>query len=380
MSQLLLVGRRYFLPVLYALVLTACAHAVHSDGWTRIEVSGKALTRSAFDHTRPPRVAGNAVYSYLYSSNLARIPLDGSAPEEIGLPGNAYGFSVDAHGRLWVISYEPLSHNIYLMTGLESDSVLGGWIWKVSPPLHLAPASNFRDDEWPFEVIAGDNTVFVLTNKRIAAFNPSNGLWHSMRLKNPPKVLFFDNPTAIVRGDRWVWIGDDGGEYGGTLYKIDARTGEMDTVDDRHAITGILPVQGQSGCVYYSSGLAHLFTVEGAIFRSCGGKPVKIAETKTPIWGLLKSDNKAYALTQGALIPLDHGLPVFKEKIGFPKKFKYQLAGIPALVMSDVLVVYSGARGEVSTAGCTPYATVLPDDAKVKLSAYKPHGTTPRDE
>lgn len=205
MGDRVLIEKSRWMLLLSAFLLTACANTSHLNGWTRVELSGKRLTSSDFEHTRPPRSANGAAYSFLPHGALARIPFDGSMPEKIRLPANTYGLSVDKHGNIWVMSYEPLSHNVFLMTAPKLNKRSGAdWIWRVSPPLHLTTGVDFRNSDWPVQVVAGSNAVFVLTEKQIAKFNIAQGRWYSKALKNAPDIIYFDNPSALVQNDRWI--------------------------------------------------------------------------------------------------------------------------------------------------------------------------------
>lgn len=346
-----------------------------ADGWSRIYVGSDELQAGEIDHIRPLHAAADAAYALLPSGSFVRIPFDGSEPLRIGFPGSPVGIAVDHRGQIWMLAYEPLSQNAFLLTDPKHDDRYDGGVWTMnaSPPLHLQqPPNTFTDDDYPQQVAADSSTVFVVTRKHVAAFDIATATWHLKRLANPQEMVDFENPITLVQDDRWIWLGSDSGEFGGMLLRIDYKTGTETTVDDRDTVTGLVSEPGHPGCVIFSSGLAHLVTIEGVLYESCGDKPKLIWKGNNPIWGLVEPGNKIYALTQGALIPYVNGTLDFDRKIAFPRRYEKTLAGIPALVTSGVLIVYSGARGEVSTAGDTPFAAALPAGAKVQLKPYKP--------
>lgn len=347
-----------------------------ADGWSRIYVGSDELQAGEIDHIRPLHAATDAAYALLPRGTLVRIPFDGSEPLSIGFPSSPVGIAVDHRGQIWMLAYEPLSQNAFLLTAPKYHDRYGGvWTMNVSPPLHLQqPPNSFTDGDFPKELAAGSDKIFVVTDKHIAAFDIATATWRLKRLVNPQEMVDFENPVTLVQDDRWIWLGSDSGEFGGMLLKIDYKTGTETAVDDNDTVTGLVNEPGHPGCVIFSSGLAHLMTLEGVLYESCGDKPKLIWKEENPIWGLVEPGNKIYALTQGALVPFLNGKLDFDKKIAFPHHYEKALAGIPALVISNVLVVYSGARGEVSTAGDTPFAAALPAGAEVQLKPYKPQG------
>jgi hypothetical protein len=189
-------------------------------------------------------------------------------------------------------------------------------------------------------------------------------------LDHPFDFVERENPTSLVQEDRWVWYGSDAGEFGGQLIMVDFLTGDTAEPTSEDEVTAIVSDPTQEHCVLFTEGLAHLGMTEGGLYRTCGDKPETLFSGREPIWDLVSSRSGLYALSQGALVPVKDNKLDPDNKIVFPKKVDKSVAGLPARLITDILVLYSGARWEVSTSGLTPYAVQLPPEAKVTLQPY----------
>jgi hypothetical protein len=309
---------------------------------------------------------------------LFKFPFDGSQPTQQTLPGRVIGISVDKDAKLWVMVFEGLSNNAFILTPeKQSHDYYSVWYpkWKVSKKLVLLTADDKMhiDPEDIYGVAVGDNSVLVLTNRRVASLDKKSGLWHTVTLSKPIKEQGMNNPVALAQGDSRIWFGTDNGEWGGYLITADAKTGESREVWDTEPVTALASDPSGSDCVIFSTGLAHLTMEIGGLYKSCyGSKSVRLSKVNAPIWDLIASENGLYALSRGELIPIGKDALEEDKKIPLPTKLDKALSGLPAAVVSGVLVIYSAARWEVSTSGLTPYAVALPPEAKLKLQPWKP--------
>lgn len=347
--------------------------------WSQLFSRAYSVDSKDASHIRHLMAAKDAIYALGSDHRLLRFPFDGSPASEQVLPGLVIDISVDLHGRLWLLSFEELSNQVYVLTpdpdGSEVKDEGGGHNpfprWKASPPLQLLRHADIKSDsEDVYTIAAGDKLTFVLTNQRLAALDQESGEWKTKTLDHPFDMYELENPVSLVQDDRWVWYGTDAGEWGGHLVMADFRTGETSAPSNDDPVTAIVPDPGKQHCVLFTQGLAHLGMTEGGLYRTCGDKPETVFSDKRPLWDLISAQSGLYALSQGSLIPVKDGKPDFDGKIAFPRKIQQSVAGLPAVMVSDMLVLYTGARWEVSTSGLTPYAIPLAPGSKVQLQPY----------
>lgn len=367
-----------------ASTLIFCLTAVLPDkvmaaAWTKFNAAAYDVDTKDANHIRHLMAAKDAVYALGSGHRLLRFPFDGSPASEQMLPGRVVDISIGADGRLWLLTFEELSDRVYVLTpDLEDPHAKiedGGRnlfpSWKASPPLQLLRHADAKSDsEDVYTIAAGDKLTFVLTNQRLAALDQESGEWKTKTLDHPFNMYELENPVSLVQDDRWVWYGTDAGEWGGHLVMADFRTGETAEPSNDDPVTAIVPDPGKQHCVLFTQGLAHLGMTEGGLYRTCGDKPETVFSDKRPLWDLIPTQSGLYALSQGSLIPIKDGKPDFDTKLVFPRKIQQSVAGLPAVMVSDMLVLYTGARWEVSTSGLTPYAIPLASGAKVQLQPY----------
>lgn len=350
-----------------------------ANAWTKFDARAYDVDPKDASHIRHLMAGKDAVYALGSEHKLLRFPFDGSPASEEVLPGHVIDISVGADGHLWLLTFEELSNKIYVLTpdldrphDKDEDGDRDIFpSWKASAPLHLLQHTDAKSDsESVYTIAAGDKLTFVLTNQRLAALDQETGEWKTKTLGHPFDIHELENPVALVQGDRWVWYGTDAGEFGGHLVMADFRTGETEAPSNDNPVTAIVPDPGKQHCVLFTQGLAHLGITEGGLYRTCGDKPETVFSDKRPLWDLVSTRSGLYALSQGSLIPIKDGKPDFDSKITFPGKIQQSVAGLPAVMIADMLVLYTGARWEVSTSGLTPYAVPLTSDTKVQLQPY----------
>lgn len=344
--------------------------------WTQLLARAYSVDKKDASHIRHLMAGKDAVYALGSDHQILRFPFDGSPASEQTLPGVVVDISISSDGRLWVINFDQLTDQIYVLTpDPDAKDADGGRdpypTWKASAPLQLLRHGDGKSDhESVYTIAAGDKLTFVLTSQRLAALDQDSGQWKTTTLDHPFDMYELENPVSLVQDDRWVWYGTDAGEFGGHLVMADFRTGETSEPSNNDPVTAIVPDPGKQHCVLFTQGLAHLGMTEGGLYRTCGDKPETVFSDKRPLWDLISTQSGLYMLTQGSLIPIKDGKPDFDGKIAFPRKIQQSVAGLPAVTISNVLVLYTGARWEVSTSGLTPYAIPLTSDAKVQLQPY----------
>lgn len=373
-------------PTVLSLILPRGALAAY---WTHMDGYAITVGRDEASHVRHLLASRDAIYALNIDHKLLRFPYDGSPATAEALPGRVVDISVAPNGQLWVVTVEPLSHNIFVLTriqdGEDPKRAVSAYAneyprWTISPPLALQKSNNAKmDNESVYTIAAGTKYTFVLTDSRLATLDQSTGDWKTTTLDHPFDLHELENPISLVEDDRWVWYGTDAGEWGGHLIMADARTGETSEPWNSDPVTAIVPATGAEHCVLFTVGLAHLGMTEGGIYKTCGDKPESTFSGQEPIWDLVSSNTGLFALSQGSLVPLKNAKPDFDTKINFPSKIDQSVAGLPAHLESGILVLYSGARWEVSTSGLTPYAVNLPSDAKINFQPYPPTNLEPTD-
>ena len=198
-------------------------------------------------------------------------------------------------------------------------------------------------------------------------------VWHSVKfgiiaIKNKPEYLQSEHYVALAPGDGTIWYGDDEGEFGGNLMRIDMKSGEIYAVPDVENVTGMVKDPDRAGCILASVGLAH-FTGNGAILRFCGNSSEVVYKGDMPVWGLFANSDGVYALMQTGVVPIKNGKFVYSAEQKFKDMGMYKLNDIPVTQFGNVLFVYSGARGSDSVGGAgSPFVVTLPPGTKLKLT------------
>ena len=211
----------------------------------------------------------------------------------------------------------------------------GFWVLRV--PLGTAPAtrhdlvvsrlrgSEFHDlsrsrigkGEQPLALALRGEEIFVLTTRRVWSFSTSGHLERERRLSQELKRTV-QVTTATLASDPGIYVGLDHGEFGGGLWRVDPRTGEVAAIESRASndfcegsvldrecspVTGLIADPDHEGCVLASVGLSHMGILWGRIVRICGDRiesvfePPLPDEVKKQALGKLASNDPIYGLT-----------------------------------------------------------------------------------
>ncbi|HEV7692655.1 MAG TPA: hypothetical protein VGO52_17590 [Hyphomonadaceae bacterium] len=181
--------------------------------------------------------------------------------------------------------------------------------------------------------------------------------------------------SAITADGKAIYTGQNNGEWGGGLYRIDLKTGEskkIERVDDPKEICGYPldadcdPVPAmvadpeRPDCVYAGVALQHMSS-HGRILRVCGETVEVVFEKKAypggrsresaAIYGLDISGKTLWAVSSGALYRIEGSQ---QTEIKLPKL--EQTAGLSMARLPGMLVLSTGANQAFSLSG---YTTLL---------------------
>ncbi|MFJ6023293.1 hypothetical protein ACIQC9_01680 [Brevundimonas sp. NPDC092305] len=138
--------------------------------------------------------------------------------------------------------------------------------------------------DWP-----GQNRPTVLAQRMFLA--PTAGGWDRRSLA----ATLGTGGRIAVTGDGLLYVGYNLGEWGGGLRRIDTREGSVAFARETSAdlcggainpactpVIGLFRDPDQPGCVVVGTGIAHLSTSQGEVFRVCGDAITSVFKTPTP--------------------------------------------------------------------------------------------------
>ena len=321
----------------------------------------------------------DGIYGRAFGGGFVRVPYDGSGATEAKFGEGIVGVVLGKDSEPCLLTLEDLSNNLFLSCRIEPDKgdpqYQSSAKWWLSPHIpmirKLGSASHNYDDsdyEFPVALASDGDRLIVLTNERLLFVTKNQSEWKEQALTKQFDFLGSSRyTTRIVNGDT-LWYGDDQGEFGGHLLRINLKSGETRLFVGDDNISGILEDTADRNCIYVSEGLAH-FVGEGGLLHICGDNIESIYKGDMPIWGLFRESGVMYALMQTGVVP------VINKKFSYDleKKFKdmglLKLGDIPVAQFGGTLFVYSGARGNDSVGGAgTPFVVILPSGIKPVLS------------
>jgi hypothetical protein len=335
---------------------------------------------------RMPVAGTDAIYGLASGGSFVRLPYDGSSPTESRFGEYTLGITSTANSEPCFLTFEDLSARLYVTCRMGPKKVLepgdtdDAIEWWLSPHIDLvrklsADEKDWRDDDFedPLALMVDGDVLFVLTDQRLLSIKKGTREWKEIKIKNIPKYVQSGHSVSLALGNGTIWYGDDEGEFGGNLMRIDERTGEIHPIADVENVTGMVRDQNRADCILVAVGLAH-FVGNGAILRMCGDKTESVYKGDMPVWGLFVADGTTYALLRVGVVPMKDG----KFDYSLEKKFKdigetLKLNDIPVSQFGDVFFVYSGARGSDSVGGAgSPIVVTPPPGAKLALTSDSP--------
>lgn len=284
------------------------------------------------------------------------------------MPANVFSISRTEDGEPAALVLEELSHNAFVLTRTGTDPNFNDMDqWTVSPPLHLNSSASELNE--PLALVITKHRQIILSNRAISSFEPAEKRWKTIPLHPATEVIDASRHVTAISGDRYLWFGNDAGEWNGRLLRIDLHNGDLRDLWSHGPITGIAQRRNHSDCVLVSSGLAHLFMTTGFLLTTCGKSVETLYKGDKPLWGIESADGNQYALVQNGLVPLTATGPDWSHAETF-QDVDHEFGGYPAEIIHSMLILYSGARWEVSTSGLTPYAIKLSNDEHLVLKRH----------
>lgn len=270
---------------------------------------------------------------------------------------------------------------------LMDMSIDHGSVWTMSAPwIYFAPATISRLEDGVLSPVAktpaaiGDLVAFDVANAQIYVVGLrgiaiwSDGRWKVVRLSAQPDRPWA--PVARVTADKsLLYLGDNRGEWGGALYRIDLATGHIVAWQGEN-VTAILRHPSRPDCVLVAIGVSHFLT-SGDVRNVCGDKTTilfkrtlppyvdidgkRVAndfcrECTYPIFGLaVTSEKEIWAVTHGAFFHLQDE-DAQQIDMREPEEWHGLILSRPA---PGLLAVWSLINARVSLSGATPLLVSL---------------------
>lgn len=213
--------------------------------------------------------------------------------------------------------------------------------WRRGNPIDLLK------DEVPLGYVAGDSEVRVLTTQRLLSIK-GDKLDRSMRLSKRIELLAVAR-TSIVRVGEDIYFGNDGGEWGGTLFRLDASTGKLSLNDPGLPIVSIIADVAHPGCVLVAKAVAHMMIADGELVRACHSTTQTLLKGE-PVWAVSGS--------QPVLVGFSDGVGELKDdtivhRRAYPSDDTV-VAGMHYAQLPAALLLTSGVSQSVSVSGPVP--------------------------
>ena len=154
--------------------------------------------------------------------------------------------------------------------------------------------------------LAVSDTIIALAASDTDAVALSSRAYYFVRRDKPPHRLAIRGPPvssglqpAVARTPLGqLYVGENAGEFGGALTRIDLATGASERIEQRGVdgdcagplnsacdpITAVIPDAANERCAIVSIGLRHMVMELGRVLRVCGSKVTVLAELPCPGW------------------------------------------------------------------------------------------------
>ncbi len=176
--------------------------------------------------------------------------------------------------------------------------------------------------------------------------------------------------VAIRRAGSDIYFGNDGGEWGGTLYRIDEASGTVSLVDVGAPVVSVIADADHPACVLVARAVAHFGVQDGGLLRACHATTQILVEHE-PVWGV--------AGTRPVFVAFSRDIGELKgdsvvDRHAFPSG-DTTAAGLRYARLPDAMLVTTGISQSVSLSGLTPMLVTWDGQAKTApASAQSPPG------
>lgn len=155
--------------------------------------------------------------------------------------------------------------------------------------------------------------------------------------------------VAIVRVNDDIYFGNDGGEWGGPLYRIDRTNGKVTLVQEGNPVASIVRDPAHEGCVLVARALAHIFTTDGELMRVCHATSNTLIKNEQ-VWSVAGMNPIFVALSDG-IGELQGDKVVNRRKFPSPD---HVVAGMHDATLPGIILLSNGITQSVSTSGPVP--------------------------
>jgi hypothetical protein len=312
-----------------------------------------------------------------------RLWLRGSDPSSKGGAGSLLSLSLadgsrTMHFEHGVMDIERSEHSLWILQrpSLRArEFVVSSWNLGT-----FQESARFKssDKDEPLVLLISGGKPAVLSRVSFRTWLADSHDWRVIKLKGKVRWGVQFNAALSKTGES-LYVGINGGEWGGGLQRVDVRTGEVTNLERRDTkdlcsgplnsecdpVTGVIPDTRHEDCVLASVGLFHLFISHGRILRVCGDAVTVVFEKQLAggfsekvqvseaFYGLAQAGDGGiwaiglralYHLTADGTQATSYALPKL-----MPVSGVYLTRDLPG-----VIVVRTGLNWEVSTSGYTP--------------------------
>jgi hypothetical protein len=241
-----------------------------------------------------------------------------------------------AHMHILAVSWP---ERRFYSISVKTDDPWSGW--RRGDPINLLK------DERLLGYVEGGDEVHVLTSQRLLTIKGDRPD-RAIRLTKPIDI-FAAARVAIVRIGSDIYFGNDGGEWGGTLYRLDEATGKVSLVLPGAPVVAIIVDPEHPSCVLVARAVAHLGMTDGELTRACHETTQPLVKNE-PVWSI--------AGRKPVYVGFSDGFGELKDdaiinRRAYPPE-QSNAAGLHYAVLSNAMLLKSGISQSVSLSGPVP--------------------------
>lgn len=288
-------------------------------------------------HVRRLCVQGKDMIAEVYNT-LVHFDADKNSAHVESFPFDIFDLACGdaAHLRMLALSW-PERH-LYSI-GVKPEGAWSGW--RRSDPINLLK------DESPLGYVEGDNEIRILTTHRLLSVK-GDKVGKAIKLSKPIKPMAAAR-VSILRVGNDIYFGNDGGEWGGVLFRIDALTGKVSLALEGDPVVAIVADPNHSGCVLVARAMAHMMLAEGGLERACHDSTQTLIKGE-PVWAVAGTKPVFVAFSDG-IAELENDAIVNRRE--FPSA-DLVVAGLHYTTLPGAILVTTGVSQSVSLSGAAP--------------------------